>query len=126
MDKASYMKDGLTFRFAVATDFPAVLELASQLAIQIEAPIPPLTAAQFETYYVSAHAPMHLLLAVQGNRIVGMISWTLTHELLDRQGPGRTTAKFHRLAVITSTRKQVRYASLASRHPDSADHLDRR
>ena len=59
------MTGGLTFRFAVATDFPAVLELASQLAIQIEAPVPPLTAAQFETYYLSAHAPMHLLLAVQ-------------------------------------------------------------
>jgi GNAT superfamily N-acetyltransferase len=71
----------LTFRFAAIADFTAVLELASQLASQIEANIPPLTAAQFETYYVSDHAPMRLLLAIHDSRIVGMISWTLTHEL---------------------------------------------
>jgi GNAT superfamily N-acetyltransferase len=75
------MKHGLTFRYAVATDFEAVLDLASQLASQIEAERPPLTTAQFETYYVNPHAPMRLLLAVHYSRIVGMISWTLTHEL---------------------------------------------
>jgi ribosomal protein S18 acetylase RimI-like enzyme len=75
------MEHGLTFRYAVAEDFAAVLELASQLATQIEAPAPPLTAAQFETYYVSRSAPMRLLLAVKDSRVVGMISWTLTHEL---------------------------------------------
>ncbi len=75
------MKDGLAFRHAETTDFAAVLELASQLARQIEADIPPLTPAQFQKYYISPHAPMHLLLAVRNDKIVGMISWTLTHEL---------------------------------------------
>jgi GNAT superfamily N-acetyltransferase len=75
------MRDGLIFRYATAADFGAVLELASQLARQIEAEVPPLTAAQFDTYYVGPDAPMRLLLAVLDSRIVGMISWTLTHEL---------------------------------------------
>jgi GNAT superfamily N-acetyltransferase len=75
------MKHGLTFRYAAAADFRAVLDLACQLARQIEAEAPPLTVAQFETYYVSSHGPMRLLLAVQEGRVVGMISWTLTHEL---------------------------------------------
>ena len=75
------MKYELTFRYAEAADFDAVLELASQLARQIEADDPPLAAAQFETYYVSPDAPMRLLLAIHDSRVVGMISWTLTHEL---------------------------------------------
>jgi len=75
------MKHGLTFRYAAAADFRAVLDLACQLARQIEAEAPPLTVAQFETYYVSSHGPMRLLLAVQEGRVVGLISWTLTHEL---------------------------------------------
>src|SRR5882724_10943829 len=75
------MKDRLTFRYAATADFAAVLELACQLARQIEAQDPPLTVAQFERYYVGPHALMRLLLAVQDRRIVGMISWTLTHEL---------------------------------------------
>lgn len=75
------MKHEFTFRSAVAADFAVVRDLASQLARQIEAKEPPLTAAQFETYYVSPHAPMRLLLAVRDGEIVGLISWTLTHEL---------------------------------------------
>ena len=75
------MKDALTFRYAATADFAAVLGLACQLARQIEAQDPPLTVAQFERYYVGPHALMRLLLAVQDCRIVGMISWTLTHEL---------------------------------------------
>jgi ribosomal protein S18 acetylase RimI-like enzyme len=75
------MKDGLAFRYAEAADFAAVLDLASQLARHIEAETPPLTVAQFETYYLSPHAPMRLLLAVRDGQVVGMISWTLTHEL---------------------------------------------
>jgi len=75
------MKYGLTFRHAEAEDFAAVLELASQLARHIEAPVPHLTFEQFETYYLCSHAPMRLLLAVRDSRIVGLISWTLTHEL---------------------------------------------
>ena len=75
------MKFGLTFRYAAAEDFAAVLELACQLASQIEEEGPPLTIARFETYYLSPHAPMRLLLAVHDGRVVGMISWTLTHEL---------------------------------------------
>lgn len=75
------MQQELTFKYAVAEDFAAVVELSTQLATQIEAPAPQLTSSQFETYYVSAGAPMRLLLAVQNDKVVGMISWTLTHEL---------------------------------------------
>ena len=75
------MKSEVTFRYATAADFGAVLELASQLAREIECEPPPLTAAELEAYYVGPHAPMHLLLAIQNGQIVGMIAWTLTHEL---------------------------------------------
>ena len=75
------MKKRLTFRFAKAEDFSAVLDLASQLATHIEAPIPPLTPAQFETYFLSPGAPMRLLLAIREKQVLGMISWTITHEL---------------------------------------------
>jgi GNAT superfamily N-acetyltransferase len=75
------MKKGLTFRRAEVSDFEAVLDLAGQLASQIEEEMPPLTLAQFETYYLHSHAPMRLLLALHDERVVGMISWTLTHEL---------------------------------------------
>jgi GNAT superfamily N-acetyltransferase len=75
------MSYSLTFRFAATTDFAVVLELACQLARHIEADAPPLTIAHFEKYYVNVHAPMRLLLAVHERRVVGMISWTLTHEL---------------------------------------------
>ena len=75
------MKNNLSFRWAEASAFEAVLDLACQVAIHIEAPLPPLTIAQFETYYVNPHAPMHLLLALNDGRVVGMISWALTHEL---------------------------------------------
>ena len=75
------MKNNLSFRRADTSDFDAVLDLASQLASHIEAAIPPLTITQFETYYVNPDAPMHLLLAVLDDVVVGLISWTLTHEL---------------------------------------------
>ena len=75
------MKNNLSFRRADTSDFYAVLNLASQLASHIEAEIPPLTIKQFETYYVNPDAPMHLLLAVLDDVVVGLISWTLTHEL---------------------------------------------
>jgi ribosomal protein S18 acetylase RimI-like enzyme len=75
------MKKALTFRFAASHDFSDVLELACQLARQIEAPLPLLTAAQFEAHYTSLDAPMRLLVALRENQVVGMISWTITHEL---------------------------------------------
>lgn len=75
------MEYELCFRYAVAADFQAVVELACQLARHIEAKLPPLTIEQFEKYYLSANAPMRLLLAIHQDKIVGMISWTLTHEL---------------------------------------------
>jgi GNAT superfamily N-acetyltransferase len=75
------MVNGLRFRWAEPSDFEVVLDLASQLARHIEARVPPLTIAQFRNYYVNPQAPMHLLLALHDGRIVGMISWTLTHEL---------------------------------------------
>ena len=75
------MKGGLSFRWAEVSDFEVVLDLAAQLASSIEEKVPPLTAAQFEMYYVNPDAPMHLLLAVRDGGVVGMISWTLMHEL---------------------------------------------
>ena len=75
------MNNGLSFRPARTTDFDAVLDLARQLASHIETDDPPLTVAQFERYYVNPDGPMHLLLALREERVVGMISWTLTHEL---------------------------------------------
>jgi GNAT superfamily N-acetyltransferase len=79
--------DSLSFRWARAEDFEAVLELASQLAIRIEADVPPLTPERFRETHIGDQAPMHLLLAVRAGQapgkeqILGMISWTLTHEL---------------------------------------------
>ena len=75
------MKHRFTFRFAVAKDFAVVRDLASQLARRIEASESPRTTAQWETSHVGFHAPMRLLLAVRDGQIVGLISWTLTHEL---------------------------------------------
>jgi GNAT superfamily N-acetyltransferase len=75
------MTDNLVIRFAAHTDFEAVLHLACQLAKHIESEAPPLTFAQFERYYIGPHALMRLSLAVYEGRVVGMISWTLTHEL---------------------------------------------
>jgi GNAT superfamily N-acetyltransferase len=75
------MKNSLSFRRAEVSDFETVLDLASQLANHIEEEVPPLTVAQFQRYYVDPRAPMHLLLALHDGRVVGMISWTLTHEL---------------------------------------------
>jgi GNAT superfamily N-acetyltransferase len=75
------MKSSLSFRWAEVSDFETVLDLASQLANHIEEEVPPLTVSQFQTYYVAPRAPMHLLLALHDGRVVGMISWTLTHEL---------------------------------------------
>ena len=75
------MNSGLSFRLARTSDFDAVLDLARQLASHIETDDPPLTVAQFERYYVNPDGPMHLLLALHEERVVGMISWTLTHEL---------------------------------------------
>jgi ribosomal protein S18 acetylase RimI-like enzyme len=76
-----WMMETLAFRRAQISDFEAVVDLAGQLASQIEEEKPPLTLTQFETYYLQPHAPMRLLLALKGKRVVGMISWTLTHEL---------------------------------------------
>jgi ribosomal protein S18 acetylase RimI-like enzyme len=75
------MHESLTFRFAEAGDFSTVLELASQLARHISAPPPPLTPARFQTCFVTPDSPMRLLLALRENRVLGMISWTITHEL---------------------------------------------
>ncbi len=81
MGKGDRVSNRLTFRQACAEDFTAVLDLACQLAAHIEAARPPLTAQQFETFYLRPDAPMRLLLAVMHDRVAGMISWTLTHEL---------------------------------------------
>jgi GNAT superfamily N-acetyltransferase len=71
----------VSFRRATTGDFDAVLDLASQLALHIEENVPPLTRERFRSCYVGDAAPMHLLLAVRAGHVVGMIAWTLTHEL---------------------------------------------
>ena len=75
------MCDQLSFRSAEADDFEAVLNLASQLAFHVETTAPPLTFDAYKTFYLGPRAPMHLLLAIHGGQVVGMISWVLTHEL---------------------------------------------
>ncbi len=75
------MDAGLHLRQATQTDFDAVLNLATQLAHHIEAPAPPLTLAQFQARYLGDPPAMHLLLAVQHERVVGLVAWVLTHEL---------------------------------------------
>jgi GNAT superfamily N-acetyltransferase len=75
------VEDSLSFRWARAEDFEVVLDLASQLAVRIEADVPALTPKRFSEFYIGDRAPMHLLLAVRAGQVLGMISWTLTHEL---------------------------------------------
>jgi len=75
------MIDSLSFRRARAGDFAAVCDLAQQLALHIDAPLPPLTLERFLAFYVNDDAPMNLLLALRGDRVLGMIAWILTCEL---------------------------------------------
>ena len=110
------MTNGLSFRRAVASDFEAVLDLACQLARHIEAEVPPLTAAKFERYYVDARAPMHLLLALRAGQVVGMISWTLTHELYSAD----TRVYISDLSVDRSARGQGVGAALIAQVNDWA------
>lgn len=94
------MSNLLTFRRAEAADFPVVLGLARQLAAHIEAGSPPLTAEQFEIFYLRPDPPMRLLLANEQDRVVGMISWTVTHELYSAE----TRVYISDLAVETAAR----------------------
>ncbi len=71
----------ITLRRAEPRDFNDVLELATQLAVHIEAPVPPLTPQRFAAFYLDENAPMQLRLAEQDGRVTGLIAWTLTHEL---------------------------------------------
>jgi hypothetical protein len=48
------MADELSFRTAQPRDFTAVRNLAEQLALHIEAPLPPLTLERFLSFYVNA------------------------------------------------------------------------
>jgi len=73
--------NGLSFREAEEADFPAVVDLATQLANHIQEAAPPLTLKNFVDFYLAPHAPMRLLLAVIEGRVVGLIAWILTHEL---------------------------------------------
>ena len=75
------MSEDLSFRRAQERDFAAVRGLAEQLAAHIEEPPPPLTLERYLAFYVRDHAPMHLVLALRGDRVVGLIAWVLTHEL---------------------------------------------
>ena len=75
------MDNEWTFRPAQANDFAAVVSLACQLAAHIEAETPPLTFEQFQANYLRPDATMRLLLAVDHDHVVGMVSWTVMHEL---------------------------------------------
>jgi GNAT superfamily N-acetyltransferase len=75
------MTESLSFRRVGADDFAAVHDLAGQLALHIEAPLPPPTLDRFLTIYLSNNAPMHLFLALRGDCVLGMSAWVLTHEL---------------------------------------------
>jgi GNAT superfamily N-acetyltransferase len=75
------VSEDLSFRRAQERDFAAVRDLAEQLAAHIEEPPPPLTLERYLAFYVRDYAPMHLVLAQRGDRVVGMIAWVLTHEL---------------------------------------------
>lgn len=67
------------------SDYAAVRGLAEALAAHIEEAPPPLTLDRYVTFYVREHAPVHLFLALLGDRVVGMIAWILTHELYSAQ-----------------------------------------
>ena len=75
------MGRNLLFRPAEASDFDAVRELSASLARHIEASPPAFTDAQFAARYVGPDAPMHLLLAIDGDGVRGLITWTVTYEL---------------------------------------------
>jgi GNAT superfamily N-acetyltransferase len=75
------MNDQLEMRRASKLDFEAVLDLACQLADHIQSPRPALTPQKYEEFYLRPGSPMQLVLAVESDRVVGMISWTVTHEL---------------------------------------------
>jgi GNAT superfamily N-acetyltransferase len=75
----------LIIRRAQASDYAAVRSLAEALAAHIEEPLPALSLERYLAFYVRDHAPVHLFLAVRGERIVGMIAWILTHELYSAQ-----------------------------------------
>ena len=75
------MSGELNIRKAEASDYAAVRDLADALAAHIEEPPPPLTPDRYVAFYVREHAPVHLFVALLGDRVVGMIAWILTHEL---------------------------------------------
>jgi GNAT superfamily N-acetyltransferase len=79
--KGNRVDDRLSFSWAQTRDFDAVVSLSRQLAAHIEEDAPPLTLELFEAHYVGERAPMRLLIASRQGRVVGMISWVLTHEL---------------------------------------------
>lgn len=94
------MRHPLFFRPAEAGDFEAVSALSAQLARHIEAPMPSLTEARFVARYVGPEAPMHLLLATAGDRVCGLIAWTVTYELYS----GDARAYISDLVVDTAAR----------------------
>jgi GNAT superfamily N-acetyltransferase len=72
-------------RWATEDDFGAIRNLANQLATHLEDPEPPLDFARFQSFFLSAGAPMKLLLAVDSNRVVGFASWAVVYELYSGQ-----------------------------------------
>src|SRR5579871_308456 len=75
----------LSIRKAEVGDYAAVRDLAEALAVHIEEPPPPLTLERYLAFYVRDHAPVHLILALRDDQVVGMIAWILTHELYSAQ-----------------------------------------
>ena len=79
------MCEELSIRRAQAGDYAAVRSLADALAVHIEEPPPALSLERYLAFYVREYAPVHLFLALRGERVVGMIAWILTHELYSAQ-----------------------------------------
>lgn len=75
------MHSKIRFRRANHSDFQDVLNLSRQLADHIQAEKPLLSMTQFDERYLLPGAVMNLLLAIRSDRVVGMISWVLMHEL---------------------------------------------
>jgi GNAT superfamily N-acetyltransferase len=75
------MGEAISCRWAQESDFEAIVDLSAQLARHIEEEQRPLTTAGFSASYVGPEAPMKLLLAERGGKVVGLASWTVVDEL---------------------------------------------
>ena len=75
------MSEAIICRWALESDFEAVVDLSAQLARHIVEDQRPLTPQGFSASHVGPEAPMRLLLAERGGKVVGLASWTVVDEL---------------------------------------------